>query len=70
LLLLDELGYVRIDPRGAELLFQVITERDEKASIATAGTACAIGSLGQPFDIHEAQQQQRPESPGLPWFRG
>ena len=34
LLLLDELGYVQIDPRGAELLFQIITEREEKASIA------------------------------------
>jgi len=28
LLLLDELGYVQVDPRGAELLFQIITERD------------------------------------------
>jgi DNA replication protein DnaC len=36
LLLLDELGYVKIDPRGAELLFQVITEREEKASIGLA----------------------------------
>ena len=36
LLLLDELGYVQIDPRGAELLFQIITERDERASIAIA----------------------------------
>lgn len=36
LLLLDELGYVHLDPRGAELLFQVITERDERASIAVA----------------------------------
>ncbi len=36
LLLLDELGYVRLDPRGAELLFQIITERDEKASIGLA----------------------------------
>jgi DNA replication protein DnaC len=36
LLLLDELGYVKIDPRGAELLFQVITEREERASIAIA----------------------------------
>ena len=34
LLLLDELGYVQIDPRGAELLFQIITEREERASIA------------------------------------
>jgi DNA replication protein DnaC len=36
LLLLDELGYVHIDPRGAELLFQIITEREEKASVAIA----------------------------------
>ncbi len=36
LLCLDELGYVRVDDRGAELLFQVITERDERASIAVA----------------------------------
>jgi hypothetical protein len=31
---LDELGYVQLDPRGAELLFQIITEREERASIA------------------------------------
>jgi DNA replication protein DnaC len=36
LLLLDELGYVQLDPHGAELLFQIITERDERASIAIA----------------------------------
>ena len=36
LLLLDELGYIRLDPRGAELLFQIITEREEKASIGLA----------------------------------
>jgi DNA replication protein DnaC len=36
LLLLDELGYVHLDPRGAELLFQVLTEREERASIAVA----------------------------------
>jgi DNA replication protein DnaC len=39
LLCLDELGYVRLDPRGGELLFQVITEREEKASIACASNA-------------------------------
>jgi DNA replication protein DnaC len=32
----DELGYVQIDPRGAEQLFQIITEREERASIAIA----------------------------------
>jgi DNA replication protein DnaC len=36
LLCLDELGYVQVDPRGAELLFQILTEREERASIAIA----------------------------------
>ena len=36
LLCLDELGYVQLDTRGAELLFQIITEREERASIVTA----------------------------------
>ncbi len=34
LLLLDELGYVQVDPRGAELLFQIITEREGRAAVA------------------------------------
>jgi DNA replication protein DnaC len=33
LLLLDELGSVQIDPRGGALLFQIITEREERASV-------------------------------------
>lgn len=36
LLCLDELGYVQLDARGSELLFQILTEREEKASIALA----------------------------------
>jgi DNA replication protein DnaC len=36
LLCLDELGYVQLDGRGAVLLFQIVTEREEKASIITA----------------------------------
>jgi DNA replication protein DnaC len=32
----DELGYMELDRRGAELLFQVLTEREEKASVAIA----------------------------------
>jgi len=36
LLCVDELGYVALDTRGAELMFQVLTERDEKASVAVA----------------------------------
>jgi DNA replication protein DnaC len=39
LLCLDELGYIELDRRGAELLFQVFTEREEKASIAIASNA-------------------------------
>ena len=36
LLLVDELGYMRLDRHGAELLFQVLTEREEKNSVAIA----------------------------------
>ena len=36
LLLIDELGYMELDRRGAELLFQVLTEREEKNSVAIA----------------------------------
>jgi len=39
LLCLDELGYVHLDARGAELLFQVLTEREERASVAVASNA-------------------------------
>ena len=39
LLCLDEIGYVSLDPRGAELLFQIITAREERASIACASNA-------------------------------
>ena len=33
---MDELGYLQLDRRGAELLFQVLTEREEKTAIAIA----------------------------------
>ena len=36
LLCLDELGYVKLDTKGAELLFEILTEREEKASVALA----------------------------------
>jgi DNA replication protein DnaC len=48
LLLLDELGYIQIDPRGAELLFQIITEREERASIAI-GTNLPFSEWGTVF---------------------
>jgi DNA replication protein DnaC len=48
LLCLDELGYVQIDPKGAELLFQIITEREERASIAI-GTSLPFSEWGTVF---------------------
>jgi DNA replication protein DnaC len=36
LLCLDELGYLQLDRRGAELLFQVLTEREERNAVAIA----------------------------------
>jgi predicted enzyme related to lactoylglutathione lyase len=48
LLLLDELGYVQVDPRGAELLFQITTEREERASIGI-GTYLPFSEWGSVF---------------------
>lgn len=36
LLGIDELGYLHLDRRGAELLFQVITEREERSALMVA----------------------------------
>ena len=36
LLCSDELGYMELDRRGAELLFQVLTEREERSAVAIA----------------------------------
>ena len=43
LLIVDELGYMELDRRGAELLFQVLTEREEKNSIAIASNQSFSG---------------------------
>jgi DNA replication protein DnaC len=43
LLCLDELGYMELDRRGAELLFQVLTEREETASVAIASNESFSG---------------------------
>ena len=48
LLCLDEVGYVQLDTRGAELLFQIITAREERASIACASNA-PFSEWGQTF---------------------
>ncbi len=46
--LLDELGYVQLDLRGAEMQFQIITERDKKASIGI-GTNLPFSEWGTVF---------------------
>jgi DNA replication protein DnaC len=43
LLCIDELGYMELDKRGADLLFQVLTEREEKASVAIASNESLSG---------------------------
>ena len=43
LLMIDELGYMELDRRGAELLFQVLTEREEKNCIAIASNESFSG---------------------------
>ena len=43
LLCIDELGYMALDRRGAELLFQVLTEREEKNSVAIASNEAFSG---------------------------
>jgi DNA replication protein DnaC len=60
LLLLDELSYVQLDSRGAELLFQIITERDECASIAI-GTNLPFSEWGTVFpDPPPRRRDRRP----------
>jgi DNA replication protein DnaC len=43
LLCINELGYMELDRRGAELLFQVLTEREEKNSVAIASNESFSG---------------------------
>jgi DNA replication protein DnaC len=50
LLLLDELGYLPIDKRGADLLFQVVAARYESGSIVLT-TNRAFRDWGKIFDV-------------------
>jgi DNA replication protein DnaC len=43
LLCIDELNYMELDRRGAELLFQVLTEREERHSVAIASNESFSG---------------------------
>jgi DNA replication protein DnaC len=48
LICVDELGYMELDRRGTELLFQVLTEREEKNSVAIASND-SFGSWTKTF---------------------
>ena len=50
LLLLDELGYLPIDQRGANLLFQVVAARYESGAIVLT-TNRPFRDWGQTFDV-------------------
>jgi hypothetical protein len=65
LLCLDELGYVQIDPRGAELLFQIIAEREERASIAIA-TNLPFSEWGAVFPDPGSSPRSSIGSPSTP----
>jgi DNA replication protein DnaC len=45
LLYIDELGSMQLDRRGAELLFQVLTEREGEASVAIASNESFGGTI-------------------------
>ena len=60
LLLIDELGYLNLDRRGAELLFEVLTEREERSSMAIASNE-AFSSLDQ--DLHRPPALRRHRRP-------
>lgn len=47
LLCIDGLGSMELDRRGAELLFQVLTEREEKNSVAIASNESSNGAIIQ-----------------------
>ena len=50
LLLLDELGYLPIDKRGADLMFQVVAARYETGSMVVS-TNRKFGEWGKIFDV-------------------
>ncbi len=62
---IDELGYLQLDRRGAELLFQVITEREEQSSLMVA-TNLPFSEWNGIFSDQDSQVQWLIESPSTP----
>ena len=49
MLVLDELGYLALPPGAAELVFQVVSERDERGSLIVTRTCpSASGARSSP----------------------
>ena len=60
LLCVDELGYMELDRRGAEQLFQVLTEREEKASVAIASNESFSGWTKTFTELPPLRRDRRP----------
>jgi len=71
LLCLDELGYMELDRRGTELLFQVLTEREERSAVTIAANEpvsgwtttftdpAAVRGHRRPAHLHRADRRDR-----------
>jgi IstB-like ATP binding protein len=68
LLCLDELGHVQLDARGAALMFQILTEREQQASVATASNL-PISEWGQVSATPVWWQPSWTGSPSTPHHR-
>lgn len=62
LLCIDELGYMELDRHGAELLFQVLTEREEKNNVAIASNE-SFGGWTRPSPIPVSAPRSSTVSP-------
>jgi DNA replication protein DnaC len=67
LICVDELGYMELDRRGAELLFQVLTEREEKNSVAIASNESCAGLTKTVTDSRSAATSSRPAPSPTDW---
>jgi nucleoside-triphosphatase THEP1 len=62
LLLVDELGYMELDRRGAELLFQVLT-RGKRKTVSRSHQTRASPAVGKRSPTHASAQQSSTVSP-------
>ena len=70
LLIIDELGYVPLSPTGAELLFEVFSQRYERGSTAAFSTLQARQSGQSAAFSNEHAWNKRLKSPPPPCYPG